>query len=597
MIANRRILLVDDNDAIHTDFHKILAAGSEEPAGGARAAFLGSATVARPGLEGFLLTSARQGQEALAELERAITEERRYAMAFVDVRMPPGWDGVETISHLWKADPHLQVVICTAYSDYSLEEIVAKLGQSDRLLILKKPFDPVEVRQLANALTVKWSHEERVRLQVEALERANREAEAASRAKSDFIANMSHEIRTPMTAILGYTDLICDPTIGSAEKDGYASIVRRSGEHLLTILNDVLDISKIEAGKLSVLSRRFSPIELCKEGLALMSVRAEEKGLGLSLETSGRLPLQVESDPVRVRQILLNLLGNAIKFTDQGSVRLVIAYQIPPRGSEPMLKLDVVDTGCGIAAEDRSRLFEAFSQADVSSTRTAGGTGLGLTISRRLARILGGDIEFESEERAGSTFRVWIAVGGVEDADLVVVDADELASAHVPSAARPSLELRGRILLVEDTRLNQVLIVTILGKAGAAVEIASNGEEGCLRVAEADAAGHPFELIVMDMQMPVLDGYAATRRLREAGVATPIIALTAHAMAEDRDKCLEAGCNDYVTKPVDKDGLVATCARWLLPSGDNRDPEAPLPQRGAFGRSNPRASGDPRPPR
>ncbi len=601
---NRRILIIDDNEDIHEDFQKIL--GSPERDKGsfqnARSAFLGS-TSAEPSTAGpsFLLETATQGKEGLEMLRGAVEKGAPFALAFVDVRMPPGWDGIQTIKRLWDEDQDLQVVICTAYADYSFDEIVDVLGSSDRLLILKKPFDPVEVRQLAVALTEKWNlirsdrermmelHQAEQQLRERAselesanklLEEANLRAQAANQAKSEFLANMSHEIRTPMTGILGYGDLICDPTVPLEDRLKYGDIIRRSGTHLLTILNDILDISKIESGRMKLSIGEFSPVELVREVMQLMRTQADEKGLRFELEYSGPLPAKVESDQIRVRQVLINLVGNAIKFTEEGSVRFVVGTEPVPGTDRTFLRFDVADTGMGIDAEDLPTLFDAFSQADTSLTREVGGTGLGLAISKRLALMLGGSISVASEIGKGSTFTLRLDVGAIDASSLEDPGA---APAPPEESDRPAREstaqtLERRVLLVEDGAVNQLLISTVLKKAGADVEVADDGRAGCRAARVARDDGRPFDLILMDMQMPVMDGYEATRQLRNEGFTLPIIALTAHAMAGDRDKCIAAGCTDYATKPIDRQGLIATCRRLLhLEEADPALPSAEQP--------------------
>jgi len=584
---NRRILIVDDNQAIHEDFLKILGgdSGDGEALADARNAFFGGETTEVAGVQ-FEIEDASQGDEGVERVSAALAAGRPFSMAFVDVRMPPGIDGVQAIRGMWQADPNLQVVICTAYADYSLDEIAEELGNSDQLLILKKPFDPVEVKQLAASLTAKWNSAQRERARLEdlqsanqALEQANARAEAASRVKSEFLANMSHEIRTPMTAILGYTDLLFDPDVSEDESESYKEIIRRSGQHLLVIINDILDLSKIEAGRMVLFQDEVKPRELAADLVATLQADARRKGLTLEFEVADDVPETITSDPVRVRQVLNNLVGNAIKFTRSGTVRVVV--RCSGSGDGLMLLFDVVDSGIGIDEAKLAGLFDAFTQADYSSTRQAGGTGLGLAISKQLAIILGGDIEVESELGKGSTFRFALdATGASQQAPSgteASAPAETVSRTSSVSKAAPAVDLHCHVLLVEDGRLNQVLISTILKKAGATIELADNGLQGVEKVVAAQQEGRPFNLILMDMQMPVMDGYDATRRLREAGFDTPIVALTAHAMAGDRQKCLDAGCTEYATKPVDRRGLLAMCAD--LTSHPN--PPAPFPSQAA----------------
>ncbi|MCZ6597742.1 MAG: response regulator [Planctomycetota bacterium] len=593
---NRRILIVDDNEDIHTDFLKILGNSvADEALTDARSAFLGNTTPQSSNGPVFELMSAFQGEEGHRHLKEALAEERPFALAFVDVRMPPGWDGIQTIKQFWDEDEDLQVVICTAFADYSFEEIVAVLGSTDRLLILKKPFDPVEVRQLAVALTEKWNVTRRDRqlmrdlrqAELEArenatrleavnkdLEEANRRAEAASKAKSEFLANMSHEIRTPMTGILGYGDLLCDAKVPLEDRLKYGDVIRRCGDHLLTILNDILDISKIESGSMELSITQFAPSQLVEEVYELMRTQSEEKGLSFDLEFKGPIPRYLKTDIHRVRQVLLNLVGNAIKFTEEGSVKIVVQLEDAEDPSSKQILFSIVDTGIGIDAKDVPTLFEAFSQADTSSTREAGGTGLGLTISRRLALMLGGGIDVDSELGRGSTFTLRLDVGQLGPQDLVEC-SDRSAERRSSPDRSQSTDLEARILLVEDGPVNQMLISTVLRKSGAEVSVADDGRAGVEMVAKAAAEGQPFDLILMDMQMPVMDGYEATRHLRQEGVKTPIIALTAHAMGGDREKCIEAGCTEYAAKPIDRHSLVELCRR--LTSLEKTD--AALPSR------------------
>ncbi len=579
---NRRVLVIDDQESIREDFQKILGGGESADGGlqDARNAFFGAPEEVTSSVS-FDLETASQGLDGIELARQAHDEGRPFAMAFVDVRMPPGLDGVQTIRKLWEIDAELQVVICTAFSDYSFEEIVEELGQSDRLLILKKPFDPVEVRQLAGALTEKWNMLARVREQMDELRAANERAEAASRAKTQFLANMSHEIRTPMNALLGYVSLMCDPAATLEDRRLYGRTIRKSGEHLLTILGDILDISRIEASRLLVNTADFSPFEVVREVAALMSAQAYEKDLAISVEVQGPIPEIVESDRVRVRQILINLLGNAIKFTPSGEVKLVLRLDENTTSDHRYLYIDVVDTGVGIDEAEVEQLFQPFHQADESMTREHGGTGLGLSIAKRLALLLGGDVDARRNEGRGSTFRLKLYAGELGRALLRDYSEGECSLEPRPgSDARPkassAADLRlddVRVLVVEDVKFNQQLFCAILRAAGAKTASAEDGQEGVEVATKASAEGQPFDLVLMDMQMPVLDGYDATRKLREDGYRGPILALTAHAMKGDRERCLEAGCDDYATKPVDREVLLQLCRRMI----DLAQSGAPLP--------------------
>ena len=404
-------------------------------------------------------------------------------------------------------------------------------------------------------------------------------AEAASRAKSEFLANMSHEIRTPMTAILGFSDLILERPEAAADTESHARTIQAHATHLLTIINDILDMSKIEVGQLKVERVATDPVQIVEEVASLMRPHAIKKGLDFAVRYTGGMPVTILSDPTRLRQILLNLVGNAIKFTDSGHIRV----EATCLQEQEQMMFRISDTGIGMTETQRARIarFEAFVQADSGTTRRFGGTGLGLRISNRLAEMLGGSLALDSAPDVGSEFAVSVAtgaLGGVAFRDLSSADTEFLAVQYSQHSASPlignesSRSLAGvRILLAEDGLDNQRLVCFHLSKAGAEVAVADNGQLAVQHVASAISDQRP-QLVLMDMQMPVLDGYAATRRLRADGYTAPIIALTAHAMSGDRDRCLEAGCDDYLTKPIDKQLLVDTCVRWLRTQEMPNDP-------------------------
>ncbi|MCB9885288.1 MAG: response regulator [Planctomycetes bacterium] len=388
-------------------------------------------------------------------------------------------------------------------------------------------------------------------------------ADAANQAKSEFLANMSHEIRTPMTAILGYTELLRDRLVEPEVADAVA-VIERNGQHLLVVLNDILDLSKIEAGRLEFAPADFALAPMLLDAVALLRSRAEAKGLQLEVVAEGPIPRTVRTDATRLRQILVNLVGNAVKFTERGGVRVAVSVARPD-SDRPRLRCRVVDSGIGMSAAQLDELFQPFSQVDSSMSRRFGGTGLGLAISKRLAKMLGGDITVVSTPGEGTTFQVEIDPGslaGAQWCDSIEAARDE--AGRKPSV-QPAAQVAGpaRVLVVEDGRDNQRLLRAFLRKAGYAVDLAEDGSQGCAAIASAIAADRPYDAVIMDMQMPVMDGYTATRELRQRGVQVPIIACTAHAMAEDRERCLSAGCSDYVTKPIDREVLLARLAAAL----------------------------------
>lgn len=403
----------------------------------------------------------------------------------------------------------------------------------------------------------------------EHLRSARDAAEAANIAKSEFLANMSHEIRTPMTAILGYADLLGDPTEEISQSQIVDSIqtIQRNAKHLLTVINDILDMSRIEAGRMQVERIGVTTVEVAEEVCSLMRSRAEGKGIRLEVAYDTPVPEEIRTDPTRLRQILINLVGNAIKFTEAGTITIGVSC-VP---DQRQMVFRVVDTGIGMTPDQLGVIsqFNAFSQADTSMARKYGGTGLGLRISNSLARLLGGEIRVTSEVGKGSTFTVVVDAGDLDGVAMVdqrqegPVDEDvlDLPEDFLAQQNKPRLPLKGqRILLAEDGPDNQRLISYHLKKAGAEVVLAENGRVACDLLLE-DQEG--VDLVLMDMQMPEMDGYSATRKLREAGFELPVVALTAHAMDHDRDHCLDAGCDDYMTKPISKGELIDMCVRWL----------------------------------
>jgi signal transduction histidine kinase len=506
---------------------------------------------------GETVVAVNSGGEAL---RRLLNED--FAVILLDVNMP-GMDGFETAALIRqrKQSEHTPIIFLTAFADDTHANRGYSLGAVDYILT---PVVPEVLRSKVAVFVdlyrltqqVKRQAEERIALAHEHAMRVA--AEKANIAKNEFLANVSHELRTPMNAIIGMTDLALSETLSPLVRE-YLTTVQSSAHVLLELLNEILDLSKIEAGKFTLQHVPFRLHELVNDVVRIYNFRAADKSLELRCRISEFTPNELLGDPLRLRQILLNLLSNALKFTDQGHVAIELsAGNITPK--DVRLQFAISDTGIGISAADQQRIFAPFTQVDPSSTRRYGGTGLGLAIASDLIRAMGGELSVRSELGAGSTFNFNILLQRNTEGR-PIVPTSESTAAKAPAAGKSESQSPLRtlsaekltILVAEDVVANQMLIRHALGRRGHTIDIANDGREAVERASNAK-----FDVILMDVQMPGIDGFQATAAIRALpdGAQVPIIALTAHAMPGDRERCLAAGMNDYLAKPLDVQQLV-----------------------------------------
>ncbi|MDG9668553.1 response regulator [Hahella sp. CR1] len=490
-----------------------------------------------------------------AEIARAALARDEHHVCLMDYRLGPD-DGLMLLREAPKLGFHGPIIMLTGQDDSRLDADALRGGAVDYLVK-----SDLNSAHLARSIRYALARRE---METERLERLK--AEAENRSKSEFLAHLSHELRTPLTAILGYTELLIAQD-NAPDNLSYLQIVQRNGQHLLSLLNDILDISKIEAGKLEMEFVRVNLQAFLADLYSLMAVSAQDKNLHLSFIADSPLPENIETDPIRLRQILLNLIGNAIKFTEQGEV--TVRVQMVKEEEQEKVQFKVLDTGPGISLADQKRLFQPFTQVYANSMRRGEGAGLGLAISRQLAHRLGGDIRLSSRPGEGSDFTAIVKPGPLEGVKRIQPDL-ETGGAAEPHATRTH-QVQGHLLVADDLPDIRRLIGHLVESAGARVSYAQNGAEAVRIVSEAAQSDSPIDLVIMDMHMPVLDGHSATRELRRRGHETPVLALTAATMRGERERCLASGCTDHLSKPVNVSQLFTLIERHL-PNTQTKSP-------------------------
>ncbi len=486
---------------------------------------------------GVTFFKAHSGHEAL---ELALKND--FALAILDVQMPE-MDGFELAELMRGVEKTRRIPIIFVTAATHSSNFVFKGYDSGAVDFLYKPLEPAVLKSKAKIFIQLYNDKKLLEAQKDA-------AETADRLKSEFLANISHEIRTPLNAILGFANLIKDENLLPQERNHYVDIISRSGHVLARVIDDILDLSKAEAGQIRIFPENFSPLEVLQNVVDDSKALAQAKGLKLEFETYGDVP-NIFSDLGRARQILTNIIGNAIKFSENGAVKIILSFS----KEQGKISYLVTDTGIGISEKDQLSLFHRFVQADGSMTRKFGGTGLGLLLSRKLAQALGGDVVLRSSHLgAGSTFEVTLSAkmsGNIEvpkeKQEAVLSDEQQKNLSFLPL----------RILLAEDSPDNHFLIKQYLKKSRVDLDWVENGD-----LAVKKALSQNYDVILMDIQMPVLDGFHATQKLRENHYVKPIIALTAHALPEDRKKCFEVGCDAFLAKPVSKDTLLGALNQY-----------------------------------
>lgn len=555
----KRILIVDDNKSIHDDIKAILD-GSQSKQQTTILALEDELfddnedTNVKNEPINYLIDDAYQGEEALQIVDRAAQESYPYSLIFMDVRMPPGIDGIETIQKIWQKHPYIEVVICTAYSDYSWDAIIFKFGKTDKLMFLKKPFDATAIKQMTLSVTTKWELQQKSIHNIENLEKEvskrteqltetlreqkelQKRAELATIAKGEFLANMSHEIRTPLNGVVGMAELLEQTELTEEQRECVETILS-SSDTLLTVINDILDFSKIDAGKLEINCIPFDLRVSIEDIVQLLSKKAESKNLKLITGYPSDTPFRIIGDPSRIRQILTNLIGNAIKFTKEGHV-FINVEKFEQNEKEVTLKISVEDTGIGIPKDKLKDIFEKFSQADASTTRNYGGTGLGLAITKQLVELMGGKIGIQSQLNKGSTFFI-----------VLTLPLDEQQTAQL----LPAADLTGvRTIIVDDNKTNLMVMLEQTTSLGMVASAFGSTQDALDAMRRAYRDKKPIQIAILDHKMPEMDGEALGQIIKKDNELQKTILIMLSSMGQKglAKRAKQIGFEAYLTKPV-----------------------------------------------
>ncbi len=466
-------------------------------------------------------------------------KDSQFAVYLIDYRLDSK-TGLDLLDEIQNQIIKKSVIFLTGKGDHEVDIAAMNRGASD---FIPKDGITSEILERSIRYCFKRAQDQEKIREGEELRIAKEASDAASRAKSLFLANISHEIRTPLCAIMGFVDLALEPSIHSKDLHEALKIIKVNSQHLLNLINDILDLSKIEAGKIELTPACFNWREVIIDTLKTLAPKIRSKQLNVQFETSNEIPTTLKSDSHRFKQIILNLIGNAVKFTEKGAVKVLC--KIEKNSGDDLLFFDISDSGIGLLPEEQQRLFKPFQQANPNHSRIYGGTGLGLDLSRKLANALHGDlILLSSEIGVGTTFRLSLpATFGSED-------SQKTETKEISSEGAPKMK---RVLLIEDSPENRLIVCHYLKNTNFQLDCAENGEQGIKKIQE-----KTYDLVLMDLQMPELDGFETTQKLRASGFKKPIVALTAHAFSENREKALLNGFTEYITKPINRNDLIRT---------------------------------------